>query len=157
MTTNITYIIYLLCVFLWIHYNMMIWKINYEAIHIVTVLEVYDNDWYEIHDHIITLEDSTNIITWAFSNIFLWNGIAFSCILWQPFCLLVHESLTIDMQSFPLFNLLSFVVFSRRGSSELVGDRPRKQLVSSRFHCCRLITWISIFGFVPVGWFVSQF
>ena len=41
----------------------MNWKINYEAIHTITVLEVCDNDWYEIHDkrsHYY-IEGSTNI------------------------------------------------------------------------------------------------
>ena len=66
MTTNITYIIY--C-------NMMNYKSNYEAIHTVTVLEVYETGiQFNAKSHIITLMGIA-------ANILLQNGIGFGCLI----------------------------------------------------------------------------
>ena len=68
MTINITYIIYVRCVFLC---STMNWRINYEAINTVTVHEVNENDSYEIcgkkshyyiHKHLLMFHSLTTML-----------------------------------------------------------------------------------------------
>ena len=105
MTTNI----HIECVFLLIHCNMMNWKINYEAIYALTVLEIYENDWYEIHgkrSHYY-IEGSTNMdIVFKCFVIWYWIQLHLMFNSQTTMLLLPHCTWTIPYNRYAILSIL---------------------------------------------------
>ena len=75
-----------MCLFMFIHCNMMNWRINYEAINTVTVHEVYENDSYEIcgkespyyiHKHLIMFHSLSILLSIA--SLYMTNTLLSMC------------------------------------------------------------------------------